>query len=320
MKEERIVDLLKKTFKYPNAFDIVVGIGDDCAVIDIGLKERYLVFTVDNMVDKVHFISSFLKPNEIASRLVRINLSDIYSMGDAKPCYCLTTAGFSKDIKEKWIDEFSNTLKNELNKFGVKNIGGNLTRSSLLSFSMTVVGYVKKNGLLRRTGALDGHLIVCAGKVGFSSAAVNIMKSKKRKYLTKNEERIIKKFSKPQLYPNLAKKLAYLASCLIDNSDGIIKTVSIISSQNSLKAVIDANLIKDIIDRDALIYFREKKLDPISYTLASDDYNLIFTVCKKGFDVLKKRFRYVYPIGHLEKGNGIEVKNYEGKIKTFEHF
>ncbi|MCX7905628.1 MAG: thiamine-phosphate kinase [Elusimicrobiales bacterium] len=318
MKEKDILSYIYKFFDYKDK-KIIIGVGDDCAVVNYD-QQDYLVITTDDMVDNTHFIADFLKPNEVASRLVRINVSDIYSMGDSKPLYCLVTAGLNDEIGDQWIKNFLQALKKELDLFNIKNIGGNLVKSQTLFFTMTLIGKVKKNRIVKRKGAEKGDFICILGKTGFSYVAVEIMKNKKRIDITKSDEKLIDLFSKPPLFDNFRKKLSLFATSMIDNSDGLYKSVQIIAESNSLKAVIDKNLVV----KTSSSYVKEK-LKNVDYifkaSISSDDYNPVFTVRPRNFEILKKSLPYLFKIGHLEEGRGVEILNYEEKnIETFEHF
>lgn len=316
MKEIDILSKIYKIFNYKNS-EIVIGAGDDCAVVNFG--GRYFIITTDDMVDGIHFISDFLKPHEIASRLVRINVSDVYAMGDATPLYSVLTAGLKKNISNRWIDDFIEGLRIELDYFGIKNIGGNLTRSPVMFFNMTLIGNVKKNRLLKRRGAKQGDYICILGNTGFSFVAVDVMRRKKRVFINEIEKKIISLFSKPPLFENLRKDISLFATSMIDNSDGIYKTIKIISSENSLKAIVDAELIYKTVDSNVDRYISDKKR-AIHASLVSDDYNPVFTISSKGFNILSKIIPAIRKIGYLEKGNGVEVLNYDKKIRSFEHF
>ncbi|MGC9070833.1 MAG: thiamine-phosphate kinase [Elusimicrobiales bacterium] len=315
MKERDIIDLIKNRFKYTSD-DIIIGPGDDCAVIDLGCSD-YILVSVDDMVDGTHFISSFLKPCEIASRFVRVNLSDIYSMGNAVPKWCLVSMGLNQSVGDAWIKSFLKSLKNELDFYNVKNIGGNLVRSPVLFLSMNVFGNLDKNGVVMRKGAKKGDLICIVGKTGFSSAAVDLMRKKKRNKLTYNEQKIIDMFSKPHIYPDISKKVYHYATTMIDNSDGIFKTLEVLCNENNLMAVCDMNSILKTASECVINYYSDKN-ELVSALLTSDDYNLVFSISES--DYKKIADSRIKVIGHFEKGSGVKICGYEGKAETFEHF
>src|SRR5579862_5954019 len=59
---------------------IVVGIGDDAAVVEPE-RNRLEVLTVDALVEGVHFDRAFTPPGAIGHRALAVNLSDLAAMG-----------------------------------------------------------------------------------------------------------------------------------------------------------------------------------------------------------------------------------------------
>lgn len=316
MKEADILSLIYNLFNYKIP-EVVVGVGDDAAVLDMG--GRYIVISCDDMVDGTHFISHFLKPQEVASRLVRASISDIYAMGDAKPLYSVVSAGLKKDISQKWINGFLKGLKKELDLFGVKNIGGNLTRSPGIFLTMTVIGVVEKDRVLKREGAKVGDYLCIVGSTGFSYIATEIMRRKKRDLLNILEKKLISSFTKPPLFEEVRGIIAKFATSMIDNSDGLYKTAQILSLKNSVKVVLDEKLIWETSDVCVKRYISDKD-KVIHASLVSDDYNPVFTVSACKYELLLKELPGVKRIGWIEKGKGVEIVGYEGKVEGFEHF
>lgn len=316
MEEKDLISLIKKFFNYKDK-SILVGIGDDCAVIKN--NSSTLVITTDDMVDGTHFLSDFLTPKEIASRLVRMNVSDIYAMGKVKPLYSLTNASMPKTLSDRWINDFIKELKNELDLFGIKNIGGNLSYSPILHFTMTIIGEIKGRVIKRNTAGV-GDVLCILGEAGFSSVAVGLMRRKKRRELTDVEKRIISFFSKPPLFLEFRDFVSDYATSMIDNSDGIYKTSQIISEENSLGVVLDGNLLYEVSANCVKKILNYNKHDVITAVLESDDYNCVFTVSRNDYEKVKS-IGFINKIGYLEKGKGVKILNYEDKrIKTFEHF
>ncbi len=312
-----MIENIIKIFNVKNK-NLIVGPGDDCAVIDVGDKKNYFLFTMDELVEDTHFILDFLKPEELASKLVRINVSDIYSMGKAKPLYCLVSGGINfKKINDKWILRFLKELRKELDFFGIINIGGNLTNSEKIFFSMSLTGVVDKKNIVLRKGADERDLLCCVGNLGNSRAFVEVMLSKTRNEMSKTEKKLLSSFVKPVIYSKEAYLISKYATSMIDNSDGLYKTALILSKINNLKVIIDYDNLKNTLSDELVKWCKKNNRDPVEYALfGGEEYNLIFSVKKENLKFLKN----VSIIGRFEKGKGVEVLGYYGKIKNFEHF
>ena len=98
-----------------------LGLTDDGALIDPE-PGRQLVVTTDAMVSGVHFLPD--DPAELVGRkLLRVNLSDLGSMG-AKPMVYSLSAAFGAGVDEAWIAGLAAGLHADQQAFGIDLIGG----------------------------------------------------------------------------------------------------------------------------------------------------------------------------------------------------
>ena len=91
-----------------------VGIGDDCAAIDLG--DRYLLVTTDMMVTKTH-IPKGMGPYDIGWALVAVNLSDIAAMG-GKPLGVVTAIGITKGHPIEFLEQMVDGMNDCALRFG----------------------------------------------------------------------------------------------------------------------------------------------------------------------------------------------------------
>jgi len=85
----------------------VVGIGDDCAVIEKN-KTTYTLTTSDMLMQGVHFDLMYQPLKHLGYKAVTVNLSDIYAMnGDAKQILVNLAIGskFSVEAIKKFTTE-----------------------------------------------------------------------------------------------------------------------------------------------------------------------------------------------------------------------
>ena len=105
-----------------------LGIGDDTAVVSPPAAGNEL-FTIDTMVEGVHFIENTLTPRQLGRRCISVALSDIAAMG-GDPAWALVACGLDP---AKWSDdramELFTGMKERLDEFQAALVGGNLTRS-----------------------------------------------------------------------------------------------------------------------------------------------------------------------------------------------
>ncbi|MEO7092942.1 MAG: AIR synthase related protein, partial [Polyangiales bacterium] len=104
-REFTLIRRIERALGPPSAREVVLGIGDDCAVLDpanLGPGER-LVWTVDSQLDGVHFRPELLTWEDVGFRATAAAASDLLAMG-ARPIAALVAwtipPGFTDDDAE----------------------------------------------------------------------------------------------------------------------------------------------------------------------------------------------------------------------------
>jgi thiamine-monophosphate kinase len=126
---------------------LVLGIGDDAAVLDGGF-----VVCCDMLVEGVHFDSSRLSLRQIGARAAAVNLSDLAAMG-ARPVCLLAAFGLPAEHGD------AGELAAGMASHGVPLAGGDLSRAAALTVSVTAVGRAK-HPVLRSGGRAGDRLVV----------------------------------------------------------------------------------------------------------------------------------------------------------------
>jgi thiamine-monophosphate kinase len=167
--------------------DVLVGIGDDAAVLRDGL-----VASTDVLVEGVHFDRSRLDARAIGARAAAANLSDLAAMG-ARPLCLLAAFGLPERFGE--VEELAEGLASH----GVPVAGGDLSRAPVLVVSVTALGRAERPVL--RSGGRPGDLLAVTGPLGGQAASGYTL----------------------PVTPRLAEgaALASVATAMIDISDGI---------------------------------------------------------------------------------------------------
>ena len=137
---------------------IVVGPGDDAAVLSIDSDEQ-LVVTTDVLIEGRHFPSES-RSDLIGYRAIAVNLSDLAAMG-AEPRF-LTVALTLDHVEHEWIRGFAKGIAFCASKYGAKIVGGNIARGAL-SVAVTAIGVVPERQCLLRSTAQVGDDIYVTG-------------------------------------------------------------------------------------------------------------------------------------------------------------
>ncbi|WP_242344252.1 thiamine-phosphate kinase, partial [Anaeromyxobacter terrae] len=140
-----------------------VGPGDDAAVLAAPRGEE-LVATADAVVAGVHFDRAF-SPEDVGWKALAVNLSDLAAMG-ARPLWALVCLGVPPGVGAAEIVRIGRGLGACARRHRIAVAGGNVTRASELSVTVTVIGAVPEGRALLRSGARAGDLVAVTGTLG----------------------------------------------------------------------------------------------------------------------------------------------------------
>lgn len=287
--------------------EVIYGIGDDAACVSLPANQQLLIST-DTLVADVHFLSSW-DAYDIASRAVRVNVSDIAAMA-AKPCW-LSLALTLPEFDTLWLERFSKGLHDSLKLFNIALIGGDTTRGPL-SITLTIHGLVPQGKSVRRSGAKPGDRIYVSGDIGAAALAVAYLKSDKLEEA--DQKLVFHKLVHPSPRVDLAEILQDFASAAIDISDGLSADLNHICVASGVGALLysDAIPVHPVVKK----YQKDRALE---FALSGgDDYELCFTVPrqdeKKLLAFLAKVGLSCYPIGYIQENLGLGMEMSNGQI------
>lgn len=161
MKEIKIINMIQKLAGKPGK-GVNTGIGDDCAVLDHD-RRKYLLWAADMLVEGTHFRKEE-GYERIGRKSVAVNISDIAAMG-GYPKYILISLGVPGKNTESIVREFYKGIKKIADEYGVKILGGDLDRSEKLVIDVSIIGFVEKGRLIKRSGAKEGDIVLVTGPV-----------------------------------------------------------------------------------------------------------------------------------------------------------
>lgn len=151
----------------PSNAAVVVGAGDDCAVLDVGVPDRWLLFKTDAVVEGVHFTRD-TPPEKIGHKALARALSDVAAMA-GEPTGALVTLGLPKDFDLDFVEGVYRGLNTLAARYGVAIAGGETTACPGRVFlSIALVGLARRDRCIRRAGARAGDAIFVSGELGGS--------------------------------------------------------------------------------------------------------------------------------------------------------
>nr|WP_242518545.1 thiamine-phosphate kinase [Thiorhodovibrio winogradskyi] len=298
--------------------DVELDIGDDCAVTQIPAGFS-LAFSIDTLVSGVHFFAD-ADPQSLGHKSLAVSLSDLAAVG-AKPAWA-TLALTLPSPDSCWLECFSLGLHELARQFGVRLVGGDLTRGPL-TISIQAMGLVKSRRALRRSGAEPGDLIVVSGQLGDAALALQrlLLARQQGKQSSARVEAIEPELRERLEWPTprveLGLGLVDLATAAIDISDGLLADLGHLLEQSGRGGELEINAIPLSPASEAVVRKTQDWSLPLS---GGDDYELCFTVPQANLKpVLALGMALNIPlavIGHITKQNGIRLRYPNGEILT----
>ncbi len=319
--------LINRYFKTPFAYDrnpsVVLGIGDDAAILELTEKHQ-LVVAVDTLVSGVHFPVE-ASPTDIAQRALRVNLSDLAAMAATPLWFTLALTlpkDWSPEYRESWVNDFASGLKACADQYTCHLVGGDTT-SGPLSITIQVMGQVPCGQALRRDGAKVGDLVLVTHCLGDGAAALAYLQNE-LPLDDEHAEYLRQRFYQPEPRIAEAQLLQSITSAAQDVSDGLIADIGHICTASDVACEINIESIplSDALKSCDLNVARQWALS------GGDDYELVFTIApenmQKMHDLQARGEVDATVIGRIITGAGVVCRLnesiYTPEFKGFEHF
>ncbi|MGA2298192.1 MAG: AIR synthase related protein [FCB group bacterium] len=237
----------------------------DSEIIRLGNKDYLL--TVDNYSDEDHFRTN--NPYVLGRNLAVSTLSDIFACG-GKPLFFANSLTKADGWDIEYINEFSKGISDVLKDCDAAFIGGDLGSSQNWNFTGVAIG--ESDRIVTRKGASQGDLIYLTGPIGNGNFESASQLTKLGQGLENLFENNIIQFPLRLKESELVSK--YASSC-IDTSDGLFKSLNIVSEINDT-----GFLISDIpYSEQGLMLTNSLHLpEEILMFGESGEYELLFTI------------------------------------------
>jgi thiamine-monophosphate kinase len=287
------------TRSLPGNASVIVGVGDDCAVLDSGQPGRYLLFKTDAVVQGVHF-SDAVEPEQIGHKALGRCLSDIAAMA-GRPTAALVTMALPKKFDPAFLQRVYDGMNRLAEKHGVAIVGGEtVSNPERLLISISLLGEVDADKCILRSGAKAGDALFVTGELGGSLAGKHL-----------------------EFEPRLA-EARWLAGhfpihAMIDLSDGLAGDLRHVLHRSNVGAEVLARAVP--ISRAAKLQAKAESSSktPLLAALSDgEDFELLFTVAGRDavplLDAWKKQFPHVRLscIGKITAEHGLKLRDKTG--------
>jgi thiamine-monophosphate kinase len=303
MKEFDLIARL--TAGLPSNASVLVGPGDDCAVLEGG-SDRVLLFKTDAVVEGIHFTAE-TDPRLVGRKALARCLSDIAAMAGT-PTAALVTLALPPEYEVRRVDAVYAGLAEMAKQHEVAIVGGETTTNpERMLISIALLGWAPRGRVPLRGNARVGDALFVTGTLGGSL---------QEKHLT--------------FHPRLA-EARWLAAhfpvhSMIDLSDGLAGDLRHILHASKVGAELLGSAIP--VSREARLAARASgsAKPPLAAALTDgEDFELLFTLPSRDavrlHDEWKKQFPHLKLscIGKIVTGSGILLRDKTGVRKIEAH-
>jgi thiamine-monophosphate kinase len=283
----------------PTNQTVITGAGDDCAVLDLGIPDRLLLFKTDAIVEGVHFTSS-APPEKVGHKALGRCLSDIAAMAGT-PTAALVTTALPRKFDPDYVSAIYKGMAALARPYNVAIVGGETTTNpDRILISVALLGTIKPEQVILRSGAKANDAIFVTGELGGSLAGRHLE-------------------FEPRLTESRWLAEHFGIHTMIDVSDGLAGDLRHILRASHVGAELLATAIP--IARQARLKAKaESSAKPPLLAALTDgeDFELLFTVASRDavplLDAWKKRFPKVRLscIGKITAHEGVTIRDKDG--------
>jgi len=288
--------------KLPTGDSVVVGAGDDCAVIDGGVPGKWQLHKTDAVVEGVHFTKD-ADPRQIGHKALGRALSDIAAMAGT-PRWATVTLGLPDGFDAERVESIYDGMAALAKRHDVSLVGGEtVVNPERLFIGVSLVGEIARDKCILRSGASVGDGVWVTGELGGSIAGHHIA-----------------------FTPRLAEARWLAAHCqpsaMIDLSDGLAGDLGHLLTEANVGAELLESALP--IRREARLRARESEAakSPLLAALTDgEDYELCFTLGKGSAVALLDQFKQEFPdtplscIGKIVERPGLKIRQKSGIMK-----
>ncbi len=290
--------------------EVLVPVGDDCAVFEIG---DTIWVAASDMLTHGHHFKDWAAPEDVGYKAVAVNASDVAAMGGT-PRFILTSGGAPDP--QTALRCFEGVME-ACERFGIYPLGGDTTRADALTVDVAILGELATGPVLR-SGARPGNLLSVTGELGAGAAGLLALEQDVSGY-----ERLIRRYLRPEPRTGAGRAAAGLgASAMMDLSDGLASDVRRVCERSGVGCEVDLNLLP--VEGDTRELAQSLGHDPgILAATGGEDYELLICAPEQILDGLAESIDVpLTVIGEITQGDVAFKRGDEpvDRLSGWDHF
>ena len=254
--------------RFGTAPHVLLGPGDDAAVVSVGTGR--VVLSTDVLVEGRHFRRDWAEAVEIGARAAAQSLSDVNAMGGRATALTVGLAA-PAETPLAWVTGLADGLAQEAALVGAVVVGGDLTRADSVMISVTAIGEVDGEPVIR-SGARVGDLIAVCGRLGWAAAGLAVLGRGFR-----SPRAVVTAYRRPVVpYEGGPEARELGATSLIDVSDGLVADLGHVCAASGVDAALETARL--VVDEPVQAVGAALGVDPLALVLTGgDDHALVAT-------------------------------------------
>ena len=168
--EFAVIDAITAALRMPAGTQ--VGPGDDAAVVAV--PDGRVVISTDMLVEGVHFRLDWATPHQIGRRAALAAMADVCAMG-AMPTALVVGLSAPATTPTTVVTGIGAGLAEAAAELGAGLVGGDLTRSEVVTIAVSVLGDLRGGQPVLRSGARPGDIVAVAGRLGWAAAGFAVL-------------------------------------------------------------------------------------------------------------------------------------------------
>lgn len=298
--------IARLTRSLPVNDSVIAGAGDDCAVVDLGLADRWGLLKIDAVTEGIHFTKE-APARQVGHKALGRCLSDVAAMAGT-PHHAVIALGLPPDFPPDYLDDLYEGINALATRYQVAVVGGEITRlPERLSITVALLGSVGKQRCVLRSGARSGDAILVTGELGGSIHGKHLA----------FEPRLTEAAWLADRFPPHA---------MIDLSDGLASDLRHILSASGRGAELLAGAIPVSPAARLPQQSQHPPRPPLTAALCDgEDYELLFTVDPKQTVPLRDAWIQTFPqlklscIGRITEEPGVRLRTKNGLQTLTDH-